>query len=134
MSRQWQAFAATFAYRGRLCYAGVAEFSVYVDRDCRGRGVGRLALAELIASRRNRRLLEARVAYLSGECREPGADPFLGFREVGVYEKHGQLDGVWRDVVIVERLIPREFSLKRCPPSTLPAKSCSHTAFARTRQ
>ncbi len=30
----------------------------------------------------------------------------LGFREVGVYEKHAQLDGVWRDVVIVERLLP----------------------------
>jgi phosphinothricin acetyltransferase len=30
----------------------------------------------------------------------------LGFREVGVYQKHGRLDGVWRDVVIVERLIP----------------------------
>jgi L-amino acid N-acyltransferase YncA len=30
----------------------------------------------------------------------------LGFREVGIYEKHGQLDGVWRDVVIVEYLIP----------------------------
>ena len=29
----------------------------------------------------------------------------LGFREVGVYERHGQLDGVWRDVVIVERLL-----------------------------
>jgi len=29
----------------------------------------------------------------------------LGFREVGVYEKHGKLDGVWRDVVIVERLL-----------------------------
>ncbi len=29
-----------------------------------------------------------------------------GFREVGVYEKHGKLDGVWKDVVIVERLIP----------------------------
>ena len=29
----------------------------------------------------------------------------LGFREVGIYEKHGQLDGVWRDVVIVERLL-----------------------------
>jgi phosphinothricin acetyltransferase len=28
----------------------------------------------------------------------------LGFREVGIYEKHGQLDGVWRDVVIVEKL------------------------------
>ncbi len=31
----------------------------------------------------------------------------LGFREVGVYEKHGRLDGVWRDVIIVERLLPR---------------------------
>jgi len=30
----------------------------------------------------------------------------MGFREVGIYEKHAQLDGVWRDVVIVERLIP----------------------------
>ena len=30
----------------------------------------------------------------------------LGFREVGIYEKHGYLDGVWRDVVIVEHLIP----------------------------
>ena len=30
----------------------------------------------------------------------------LGFRQVGVYEKHAQLDGVWRDVVIVERMIP----------------------------
>jgi phosphinothricin acetyltransferase len=29
----------------------------------------------------------------------------LGFREVGTYEKHGRLDGVWRDVIIVERLI-----------------------------
>ena len=29
----------------------------------------------------------------------------LGFREVGIYEKHGRLDGIWRDVVIVERLI-----------------------------
>ena len=29
----------------------------------------------------------------------------FGFREVGVYEKHAQLDGVWRDVVIVERLL-----------------------------
>ena len=29
----------------------------------------------------------------------------LGFREVGIYEKHGQVDGVWHDVVIVERLL-----------------------------
>jgi RimJ/RimL family protein N-acetyltransferase len=30
----------------------------------------------------------------------------LGFREVGIHEKHARLDGVWRDVVVVERLLP----------------------------
>ena len=29
----------------------------------------------------------------------------LGFREIGVYQKHGQLDGAWRDVIVVELLI-----------------------------
>ena len=29
----------------------------------------------------------------------------LGWRRVGIYERHGQLDGVWRDVVIVEKLL-----------------------------
>ena len=29
----------------------------------------------------------------------------MGFREIGTYENHGKLDGVWRDVIIVERLL-----------------------------
>jgi L-amino acid N-acyltransferase YncA len=41
------AFAAASSYRPRACYAGIAEVSVYVDRRCRGRGAGRLALSEL---------------------------------------------------------------------------------------
>ena len=36
--------------------------------------------------------------------------PACGFREVGVYEKHAQLDGRWLDVVIVERLIPENIT------------------------
>ena len=42
------AFAATSSYRPRECYAGIAEFSVYVARDARGRGAGRLAMRALI--------------------------------------------------------------------------------------
>lgn len=34
----------------------------------------------------------------------------VGFKEIGVHEKHGKLDGVWRDCVIVERLIPETWS------------------------
>ena len=100
------AFAAASEYRPRECYAGVAECSVYVARECRGRGAGRLALGGLIAACEAGGFwkLVSRVfvenAASRALCRS------AGFREVGVYEKHGQLDGVWRDVVIVERLIP----------------------------
>jgi phosphinothricin acetyltransferase len=40
----------------------------------------------------------------------------LGFREVGVYRRHGRVDGRWRDVVIVERLLPS--ALEDDPPGT----------------
>jgi phosphinothricin acetyltransferase len=100
------AFAATSTYRPRDCYRGVAECSVYVAREARGHGAGRTAL---------RALLEAAEAagfwkLVSRAFLDNAASRRLvrscGFREVGVYEKHGRLDGVWRDVIIVERLLP----------------------------
>ena len=100
------AFAATFTYRPRACYGGIAEVSVYVDRACRKRGAGRLALSELIRASEAAGFwkLVSRVFPENSGSRALIAS--LGFREVGTYEKHGRLDGVWRDVIIVERLIP----------------------------
>jgi phosphinothricin acetyltransferase len=101
------AFAATFAYRPRACYAGIAEASVYVDRACRRRGAGRIALEALIAAAADagfQKLVSRILVENTASRRLVGA---CGFREVGIYEKHGQLDGVWRDVVIVERLLNR---------------------------
>jgi len=100
------AFASTFVYRPRECYAGVAEFSVYVERGARGQGAGRLALEALLAEAERAGFwkLVSRVFVENAASRRLLAS--LGFREVGVYEKHGKLDGAWRDVVIVERLIP----------------------------
>ncbi|HTT60895.1 MAG TPA: arsinothricin resistance N-acetyltransferase ArsN1 family A [Bryobacteraceae bacterium] len=99
------AFAATFAYRPRACYAGIAETSVYVDRAFRRHGAGRLALEALIASARSAGFwkLLSRIFVENTASRRLVAS--LGFREVGIYEKHGQLDGQWRDVVIVEKLL-----------------------------
>lgn len=99
------AWAVAHHYRERVAYAGVGEFSIYVARDARGRGFGRTTLEALIdeCERRGLWKLISRV-FPENEaslalCRS------LGFREVGVYRRHAQLDGEWRDVVIVERLL-----------------------------
>jgi phosphinothricin acetyltransferase len=99
-------FAATFEYRPRACYAGVAEFSVYVERASRGQGIGRLAMEALIEAAGQASLwkLVSRVFVENEPSRRLLAG--LGFREVGVYRRHGRLDGRWRDVVIVEKLLP----------------------------
>ena len=99
------AFASTSTYRPRACYAGIAEFSVYVARAQRGRGAGRLAMEALIAAAEEAGLwkLVSRVFVENTASRRLLQS--LGFREIGIYEKHGRLDGAWRDVVIVERLI-----------------------------
>ena len=99
------AFASTSLYRPRDCYRGIAEVSVYVARNSRGRGAGRLVLQSLITACAKAGFwkLVSRVFLDNSASRRLLRS--AGFREVGVYEKHGRLDGQWRDVLIVERLI-----------------------------
>lgn len=99
------AFAASSLYRPRECYAGIAEFSVYVARAARGRGAGRRAMEALIAAAAAAGFTKLVSRVFVENTASLGLLRSMGFREVGVYEKHGQLDGVWRDCVIVERLI-----------------------------
>jgi len=100
------AFGSTSSYRSRDCYAGIAEFSVYVSRAVRGQGAGRVAMEALIAAAAQAGYwkLVSRIFVENTASRSLMAR--VGFREVGIYEKHGKLDGVWRDAVIVERIIP----------------------------
>jgi len=99
------AFAAGSSYRRRDCYVGIAEFSVYVARGHRGSGAGSTAMAALIEAataagfwKLVSRVFPENAASLALMAR-------MGFREVGMYRRHGRLDGQWRDCVIVERLI-----------------------------
>lgn len=93
-------------YRPRACYAGIGEFSVYLDRTARGRGIGRQLLAALVDTAREHGYwkLLSRVFLFNTPSR--ALCRAVGFREVGIYEKHAKLEGRWLDVVIVERLIP----------------------------
>jgi phosphinothricin acetyltransferase len=99
------AFAASFPYSSRPCYRGIGEFSVYVRRDYRGRGAGRAALAALIetATARGMHKLTSRVFPENTASR--ALLKALGFEEIGIHRRHGQLDGRWRDCVIVKRLL-----------------------------
>ncbi len=99
------AFAATSAYRSRECYRGIAETSLYTARADRGRGAGRLALTTLIDAAEKAGLWKLLSRVFPENAASRALLRSLRFREVGIYEKHAQLDGVWRDVVIVERLL-----------------------------
>jgi L-amino acid N-acyltransferase YncA len=99
------AFAGTSTYRPRECYAGIAECSVYVARNARGCRAGKAALVALFEAARGagfHKLVSRVFPENQRSLRMIGA---LGFREVGVYRRHAQLDGAWRDVVIVEKLL-----------------------------
>lgn len=100
------AFASTSTYRPRDCYAGIAEFSVYVARDGRGKGAGRVAMRALIDACIAAGIWKLVSRVFVDNTASRALLKAVGFREVGIYEKHAQLDGRWRDVVIVERLIP----------------------------
>lgn len=99
------AFASTADYRPRDCYAGIAEFSVYVAQDARGRGAGRVAMNALIEAARQAGFWKLVSRVFPENRGSRGLLRAIGFREVGTYERHAQLDGVWRDVIIVERLL-----------------------------
>jgi L-amino acid N-acyltransferase YncA len=96
-------FGATFEYRPRACYAGIAETSVYVARDARGTGVGRAALEGLIVAAREAGFWKLVSRVFPENTASLALLDRTGFRRAGLYEKHAQLDGVWRDVIVVER-------------------------------
>jgi L-amino acid N-acyltransferase YncA len=98
-------FAATAPYSDRDAYAGVAECSVYVDARLRGRGVGTALLAELAAEAERRGFHKLLGKLFTSNEPSMRLVKRGGFRTVGTHLRHGQLDGEWRDVLLVERLL-----------------------------
>jgi len=99
-------WAALAPYSARECYRGVAESSVYVAAQARGRGVGRALMERLVA--------ESDAAgywiLLAGVFPENEASVELhrrlGFRVLGRHERLGRLNGEWKDVLLLERRSP----------------------------
>lgn len=88
---------------GSTYYAGVGEVALYVDRSARRRGVGRALLDALPseAAGRGRHKLLGKIFTSNTASIELFES--CGYRQVGVHERHGLLDGEWKDVIVVER-------------------------------
>src|SRR5262245_32059259 len=95
----WVALAPTSA---RACYAGVAESSVYIAESARGRGVGRALMEALVASARAAGIWTIHAGMFPENAASVGLHEGLGFRLVGRFERIAELDGVWRDTVLLE--------------------------------
>jgi L-amino acid N-acyltransferase YncA len=99
------AFAGTSVYRPRDCYAGIAECSVYVERTARRCGAGRAVLTALHDAARSCGFHKLVSRVFPENAASLAMLDSLGWTRVGIYRRHGQLDGVWRDVIIVEKLL-----------------------------
>ena len=92
-------------FNPRPVYDHVADFSVYVERGCRGRGVGRALLDALGARARGLGYHKLVLAAFPGNAAGRRLYARCGFREVGVYREQGKVDDRWVDIVIMEKLL-----------------------------
>lgn len=95
-------WAALSPASSRRCYSGVAENSVYVAREVRGRGIGRALLQKLIADARRAGIWTIQTAIFPENHASLALHERCGFRVVGTRERIGKRDGIWRDTVFLE--------------------------------
>ena len=87
----------------RPCYRGVVEHSVYVHDDWQGKGIGRALLMRLFESTEEDGIWTIQTGVFPENEASLALHQKCGFRVVGMQERLGKLDGVWRDVVVLER-------------------------------
>ena len=99
------AWAGVGAYSEREIYAGVGECTIYVARSARGSGVGKLLLGELCEECERRGYYKLVGKLFAVNEASVGLFRRCGYRIVGVHHRHGRLEGEWRDVVVMEKLL-----------------------------
>lgn len=98
-------WAGLSSYSPRPCYSGIGEASVYVAAEARGKGVG-TALTEALSAEAERNDFHKLLGKLfTDNLASIRLVERCGFSSVGTHRRHGQLDGEWRDVLVVERVL-----------------------------
>ena len=96
-------WAALSPVSTRSVYAGVAEVSVYIDSEWRGRGIGRALLERLVSESERNDIWTLQASIFPENVASISLHKSCGFREVGTRERIGQMEGVWLDTILLER-------------------------------
>ena len=96
-------WAALSPVSSRCVYGGVAEVSIYVAQEARGRGIGRRLLAALVEASEQNGIWTLQAGIFQENAASIQLHQQAGFRIVGVRQRLGCLDGRWRDIVLMER-------------------------------
>ncbi len=92
-------------FNPREAYRFIADFSVYVERSWRGKGVGKVVLERLIELARQHGFHKMVLSAFPTNAGGMALYEKLGFRTVGIYREQGMLDGRWVDTIIMEKLL-----------------------------
>jgi L-amino acid N-acyltransferase YncA len=98
-------FASVSPYRPRPAYLTTVEDSVYVDRDCRGEGVGRLLLTEIVERAASHGFHAVMARIVGSHEASIRLHQACGFEAVGTEREVGRKFGQWLDVVVMQRLL-----------------------------
>lgn len=96
-------WAALSAVSDRCVYAGVAEVSVYVAEAAWSHGVGRALLQALVEASEQAGIWTLQAGVFPENVASLRLHERCGFRVVGRRQRLGQMHGVWRDVLLLER-------------------------------
>jgi L-amino acid N-acyltransferase YncA len=99
-------WAAVTAVSSRECYAGVLEVSIYIGDGMRGRGIGKVLITQQVRAADDAGFWTLQTSIFPENEASIRLHEWAGFRVVGVRERIAQLDGQWRDTVLLERRSP----------------------------
>lgn len=97
------AWAALSPVSSRSVYCGVAEVSIYVSPQSRGKGIGKMLLEHLITQSENYGIWTLQAGIFPENTASIKLHEIAGFRTIGYREKIGKMHGIWRDTVQLER-------------------------------
>ncbi|GAA3550154.1 hypothetical protein GCM10022222_37140 [Amycolatopsis ultiminotia] len=106
LSGQVVGWAAASPVSDRDCYSGVAETSVCIAEEHRGRGVGKALLRKQVAAADDAGLWTLQTSIFTENRAGLALHHSVGYRTVGVRERIAQRDGTWHDTVVLERRSP----------------------------